>query len=693
MLQPVSDSAHCCEFQAAVNRFQTAAQEMDIIIQVAALDVGIRPPDAQQERGAGKCLFRMAEKKSHQISLASGERTGVQTAGEKILLRIPGKTAEGQKRAGGEFARPPPDTADACHQLFKREWFHNIVVRSAVKPCDAFLEASQGGQKDYRRCDLFRAHDGQNLQSVEPRKHPVKQDQIVCLLPDAKQPVLAVVTQIHGNVLALELERERLAEDFIIFNQKNAHKYSLCYKNKKYNSILPQKYTEICEKLLKIPVRAVILDRGKLFCYNKATLKERQGRYFMELYEMKELEERVLLVGVQSYAEDDTEKSLEELGDLAMTAGASVAGTVIQRRESVHPGTYIGRGKIEEVRDLLYETQATGIICDDELSPAQMNNLQDELNCKVMDRTLLILDIFARHATTREGKIQVELAQLRYRSARLTGLGNSLSRLGGGIGTRGPGEKKLEVDRRVIRERISHLKRELEEVVRHRELLRAQRVRGKQKIVSLVGYTSVGKSALFNCLTGAGVLEDAKLFATLDTTTRALTLSGKQEVLLTDTVGFIRKLPHHLVEAFRSTLEETLYADILIHVVDVSSEQMENQMFTVYETLRELGVRDKPVITVFNKADLLTERRGFRDFRAEYSILASAKSGEGLDQIREAVEEVLRGQKIYVERLYPYEKAGIIQLIRRKGELVSEEYLPEGISVKAYVPQDIYGKI
>ncbi len=413
----------------------------------------------------------------------------------------------------------------------------------------------------------------------------------------------------------------------------------------------------------------------------------------MELYEIKELEERVLLVGVQSYAEDDTEKSLEELGDLAMTAGASVAGTVIQRRESVHPGTYIGRGKLEEVRDLLYETQATGIICDDELSPAQMNNLQDELNCKVMDRTLLILDIFARHATTKEGKLQVELAQLRYRSARLTGLGNSLSRLGGGIGTRGPGEKKLEVDRRVIRERISHLKRELEEVVRHRELLRAQRIRGEQKIVSLVGYTSVGKSALFNRLTGADVLEDAKLFATLDTTTRALTLSGKQEVLLTDTVGFIRKLPHHLVEAFRSTLEETLYADILIHVVDVSSEQMENQMFTVYETLRELGVRDKPVITVFNKADLLTERRGFRDFRAECSVLASAKNGEGLDQIREAVEDVLRGQKIYVERLYPYEKAGIIQLIRRKGELVAEEYLPEGISVKAYVPQDLYGKI
>ena len=414
----------------------------------------------------------------------------------------------------------------------------------------------------------------------------------------------------------------------------------------------------------------------------------------MELYEMnREIEEHVLLVGVQSRAEDDTEKSLEELGDLAETAGASVAGIVIQKRENIHPGTYIGKGKIEEVRELLYETQATGIICDDELSPAQMNNLQDELDCKVMDRTLLILDIFARHAPTREGKIQVELAQLRYRSARLTGLGNSLSRLGGGIGTRGPGEKKLEVDRRVIRERIGHLKRELEEVVRHRELLRAQRVKGNQKIVSLVGYTSVGKSAIFKRLTGADVLEDAKLFATLDTTTRGLELPGRQEILLTDTVGFIRKLPHHLVESFKSTLEETLYADILIHVVDVSSPQMENQMFTVYETLRDLGIKDKPVITVFNKSDLLAERRGFRDFRADCSILASARDGEGMEEIKAAIGDVLRKQKIYIERLFPYEKAGLIQLIRKKGELVEEEYLPEGIAVKAYVPEDIYGKV
>lgn len=413
----------------------------------------------------------------------------------------------------------------------------------------------------------------------------------------------------------------------------------------------------------------------------------------MELYEFGEMKETVILVGVQSMDGDDTEQSLDELGELARTAGAGVAGRVIQRRESVHPGTYIGKGKIEEVRDLLYETQATGIICDDELSPAQMNNLQQELDCKVMDRTLLILDIFAGHAVTSEGKIQVELAQLKYRAARLTGLGNSLSRLGGGIGTRGPGEKKLETDRRLIRVRISHLKRELEEVVRHRELIRTQRTRSGQKVAALVGYTSVGKSAIFRKLTGADVLEDAKLFATLDTTTRGIALSGKQEVLLTDTVGFIRKLPHHLVESFKSTLEEARYADILIHVVDVSSPQMEAQMFTVYETLRELGIGDKPVITVFNKMDLLEERRSFRDFRADASVLASARMGEGMEELKEMIGEILRRQKIYIERLYPYEKAGLVQLIRKRGELLSEEYLAEGVSVRAYVPQELYGKL
>ena len=411
------------------------------------------------------------------------------------------------------------------------------------------------------------------------------------------------------------------------------------------------------------------------------------------MIELNDIEERVILVGVQQADGDDTEESVKELGELAQTAGAQVVGSVIQNSEKIHPGTYIGKGKLDEVRMMLWETDATGIICDDELSPAQLNNLQSELDCKVCDRTLLILDIFARHAVTSEGKLQVELAQLRYRAARLTGLGNSLSRLGGGIGTRGPGEKKLEMDRRLIRTRISHLKQELEEVIRHRELIRAGRKKSEQKIAALVGYTSVGKSAIFKQMTGADVLEDAKLFATLDTTTRGIRLSGKQEVLLTDTVGFIRKLPHHLVEAFKSTLEEVCCADILIHVVDASSPQMEIQMGVVYETLHQLGADDRPVITVFNKQDLLAEPKSFHDHHAELCVAASARTGQGMEEIKAGIEQILRSQKIYIERLYPYDQAGLIQIIRRKGELLSEEYQAEGIFVKAYVTKDIYMKV
>ena len=411
------------------------------------------------------------------------------------------------------------------------------------------------------------------------------------------------------------------------------------------------------------------------------------------MIELNDIEERVILVGVQQADGDDTEESVKELGELAQTAGAQVVGSVIQNREKIHPGTYIGKGKLDEVRMMLWETDATGIICDDELSPAQLNNLQSELDCKVCDRTLLILDIFARHAVTSEGKLQVELAQLRYRAARLTGLGNSLSRLGGGIGTRGPGEKKLEMDRRLIRTRISHLKQELEEVIRHRELIRAGRKKSEQKIAALVGYTSVGKSAIFKQMTGADVLEDAKLFATLDTTTRGIRLSGKQELLLTDTVGFIRKLPHHLVEAFKSTLEEVCCADILIHVVDASSPQMEIQMGVVYETLHQLGADDRPVITVFNKQDLLAEPKSFHDHHAELCVAASARTGQGMEEIKAGIEQILRSQKIYIERLYPYDQAGLIQIIRRKGELLSEEYQAEGIFVKAYVTKDIYMKV
>ena len=413
----------------------------------------------------------------------------------------------------------------------------------------------------------------------------------------------------------------------------------------------------------------------------------------MQFYDFKEIEERVILIGVQTEQDEDVAASLDELEELAATAGAVTVGKVIQNREAVHPGTYIGKGKIEEVAALLAAYDANGVICDDELSPAQMNNLERELDCKVMDRTLLILDIFAARAVSGEGKIQVELAQLRYRASRLSGLGRSLSRLGGGIGTRGPGEKKLEMDRRLIRERISRLKKELADVERHRELLRSQRNQSGMKVAALVGYTSAGKSSIENALTNAGILEDAMLFSTLDTTTRALQLDGTQEILLTDTVGFIRKLPHHLIEAFKSTLEEAKYADIIIHVVDVSNPRMDEQMYVVYDTLRQMGAEGKPVITLFNKQDRLEKEESHKDFQADYSIATSAKTGQGLDKLKAALLEIIRRDQIYVERLYPFADAGKIQMIRSKGQLLSEEYLPEGIQIKAYVPQDVYGKL
>lgn len=411
------------------------------------------------------------------------------------------------------------------------------------------------------------------------------------------------------------------------------------------------------------------------------------------MYEMEQIDERVILVGIDTGNEDAANRSLDELSELAKTAKAAVVGRLIQPRESAHLGTYIGKGKLTELKDLIWETDATGIICDDELTSAQLGNLEEELSCKIIDRTLLILDIFAARAVSGEGKIQVELAQLRYRASRLAGLGRSLSRLGGGIGTRGPGEKKLEMDRRLIRERISRLKKELKDVEKHRELIRTQRKQSGLKVAALVGYTSAGKSSIENVLTNAGILEDAMLFSTLDTTTRSLVLDNTQEILVTDTVGFIRKLPHHLVEAFKSTLEEAKYADIIIHVVDASNPQMDEQMHVVYDTLRQLGAADRPVITLFNKQDKLESAGSYRDFQAEYSIPASAKTGEGLAELKKALLEIVRREQIYVERLYDFSEASKIQLIRSRGQLLSEKYVPEGIEVKAYVPKDIYGKV
>lgn len=411
------------------------------------------------------------------------------------------------------------------------------------------------------------------------------------------------------------------------------------------------------------------------------------------MYETAKKRERVILVGVSLADSDDAEQSLDELEELARTAGALCVGRVLQKREQMHPATYLGRGKTGELKDLIWETQADGIICDDELSPAQIGNLKDELDVKIMDRTLLILDIFAARASTSEGKIQVELAQLKYRQSRLTGLGTSLSRLGGGIGTRGPGEKKLEMDRRLIKGRISQLTRELKEVKRHRQLTRESRAKSRIPVIAIVGYTNAGKSTLLNALTGAGILAEDKLFATLDPTTRNLKLPGGQEVLLTDTVGFIRKLPHHLIEAFKSTLEEAKYADLLLHVVDASNPQMDQQMHVVYETLRELEASDKPVITAFNKKDRFVGEYAPRDFQAERTAFISAKTGEGVEELLACVEDVLREQKVEIEQIYPYSDAGKIQLIRKYGELEKEEYTQEGIYVRAYVPVDVYGKL
>lgn len=408
---------------------------------------------------------------------------------------------------------------------------------------------------------------------------------------------------------------------------------------------------------------------------------------------LEDFKERVILVGVSEQDGDDAEDSLAELAELVKTAGASVVGTLIQKRELIHPGTYVGTGKVAEIAELLEHTGATGIVCDDELSPAQLKNLETMLNTKVMDRTLIILDIFAARATTSEGKIQVELAQLKYRLSRLTGLGRSMSRLGGGIGTRGPGEKKLEIDRRLINDRIAQLNRELKEVVKHREIARAKRERNAVPVVAIVGYTNAGKSTLLNHLTDAEVLEEDKLFATLDPTTRMLELEGHQQVLLTDTVGFIRKLPHHLIEAFKSTLEEAKYADYIIHVVDASNPQRDKQMYIVYETLDHLGVKNKKILTLFNKIDIRTDDDPLQDFRADHVLQISAAENAGLDAVKDVLQEMLREDKVYIERVIPYAQAGILQLVRSKGELVSEEYVPEGIAIKAYVPMEVYGKL
>ena len=399
-------------------------------------------------------------------------------------------------------------------------------------------------------------------------------------------------------------------------------------------------------------------------------------------------QETVILAAVSLYGNDESAlRSLSELEQLVRTAGAAVLGKTVQKREAVDPATYVGSGKLTEIRQMMDETGADGLVCDDELTPAQISSLSQALGCKVMDRTMVILDIFARRASSAEGKVQVELAQQRYRLSHLAGLGVSLSRLGVGIGTRGPGEKKLETDRRHIRSRISQLKRELEEIVQHRSVTRAGRQRSASSRIAIVGYTNAGKSTLLNRLTDAGVLEEDELFATLDPTTRQFITPGGQKILLTDTVGFISKLPHNLIDAFRSTLEEARYADHIIHVLDASSPDIDEHIRVVYDTLYELGIRDKKILTIFNKMDLAGEDVRLTDPCADYTAAASLKTGSGLDEICRQIEIMVRSTRKYISRVFPYSQAGLVQRIRLYGELISESYEEDGIHIAAFVPE------
>lgn len=407
------------------------------------------------------------------------------------------------------------------------------------------------------------------------------------------------------------------------------------------------------------------------------------------MYNTDEIIEKIILISVDPDDGQDIDANLDELEELIKTAGGVVVGRMIQKKESVDKATYIGSGKTLELKALVEELGATGVCSDDELSPMQIKNLEELIDTKIIDRTTVILDIFASRASTREGKIQIELAQLKYRSSRLVGMRSSLSRLGGGIGTRGPGEKKLEIDRRVIKERIAQLQRELEDVKQHREVMRKQRINGSLPVVAIVGYTNAGKSTLLNHLTLAGVLEEDKLFATLDPTSRNYTLGNGQEIIITDTVGFIKKLPHHLINAFRSTLEEAKYADIILHVVDISNPNADEQIATVYETLGRLGIQDKPVITAFNKIDKVDELPVIKDFKANETVYIAAKHETGLDKLSAAIEAEVLKSRNYIEKLIPYSDAGIINRIRKSGNILEEDYREDGIYIRAYADKSI----
>ncbi len=401
---------------------------------------------------------------------------------------------------------------------------------------------------------------------------------------------------------------------------------------------------------------------------------------------------KIMLAAVDT-GEYDAESSLDELEELTLTAGGEVVARVIQKRPAFDPGTCIGRGRLEEIAEICENNKIDQIIFDCELTATQIRNIEDATGVHTIDRTMLILDIFAGRATTHEGRLQVELAQNKYRLPRLAGIGIRLSRLGGGIGTRGPGETKLETDKRHIRARISALSSELKEIEKRRTYSRERRKKDGVLVCAIVGYTNVGKSTLLNTLTKAGVLAENKLFATLETTSRAIELPDGRSVMLVDTVGLIRRLPHHLVEAFKSTLEEAANADVILHICDASSENCKEQAEVTLELLKELGCEDIPIVTVFNKCDLVPYITD-KDLSGlnESVVRISAKSGEGLDRLLEAISKVLPKSSARMRLLIPFDKAGFISRIRVEGKVFSEEYTPDGILCDAMVDIKLFSQ-
>lgn len=408
--------------------------------------------------------------------------------------------------------------------------------------------------------------------------------------------------------------------------------------------------------------------------------------------------ERAILVGLEvatgktANGISEQEKSLDELEELSATAGVMVVGKILQKKQSIDPATFIGGGKLEELNSMCAAMEADVVIFDDELTGAQIRNIENKVGIKVIDRTVLILDIFAKRARSREGKLQVELAQLKYRLPRLTGLGSELSRLGGGIGTRGPGETKLETDRRHIRRRISYLENELKEVDKQRNLLRSGKKRSQFPVIALVGYTNAGKSTLMNRLCDADVYADDKLFATLDPTTRKMTLDEEKTILLVDTVGFIRKLPHELINAFKSTLDEVVYADALLHVVDASDADFEKHIEVADNLLKSLGVLEKPAITVFNKIDLVDRTNWSIPWeKRDNSVEISAATGFGIETLVQKIVELIESDVAELDLLIPYEKGNIVTYIHENGAITSKEYTEEGFRIKARIDKDKSG--